>query len=92
MTSAMPGHDHSLHLFFEPEGLITETMLLNWICPIKKGESSPGAVLEHLFVKYQEILWQQGQEREYLSTGYSQPLFADVKWPLLGSYLKWWHL
>ena len=92
MFLTMPGHDHSLRQLFEPKGLATETMLLNWICPVKKGESSPWTVIGWLFVKYQEILWQQGWEMEYLSTGYSQPLFADIKWPLLGSYLKWLHL
>ena len=88
----MPGHDHSLRALFEPESLNSEAMLLTWICPVKQGETSPVEVLRRLFTKYQELLWKQGREREYLRVGFSAPLFADVEWPLLDSYLKRLHL
>ena len=88
----MPGHDHSLRALFEPETLNSETMLLTWICPVRQGETSPVEVLRRLFTKYQELLWKQGREREYLRVGFSAPLFADVEWPLMDSYLKRLHL
>ena len=89
---AMPGHDHSLRALFEPESLNSETMLLTWICPVKQGEASPIEVLRRVFAKYQELLWKQGREREYLRVGFSTSLFADVEWPLMDSYLKRLHL
>ena len=67
-------------------------MTLTWICPVKQGETSPIEVLRRVFAKYQELLWKQGREREYLRTGFSTPLFADVEWPLMDSYLKHLHL
>ena len=88
----MPGHDHSLRALFEPESLSSETMTLTWICPVKQGETSPGEVLRRVFSKYQELLWKQEREREYLRAGFSAPLFADVEWPLMNSYLKRLHL
>ena len=88
----MPGHDHSLRALFEPESLCSETMLLTWICPVKQGETSPDEALCRVFVKYQELLWKQGREGEYLRVGFSAPLFADVEWPLMASYLKRLHL
>ena len=88
----MPGHDHSLRALFEPESLSSETMTLTWICPVKQGETSPVEVLRRVFAKYQELLWKQGREREYLRAGFSAPLFADVEWPLMDSYLKRLHL
>ena len=69
----MPGHDHSLKGLFEPESLNSETMLLTWICPVKQGETSPAEVLGRIFTKYQELLWKQGLEREYLRVGFSAP-------------------
>ena len=87
----MPGHDHSLKGLFEPESLNSETMLLTWICPVKQGETSPAEVLGHIFTKYQELLWKQGLEREYLRVGFSAPLFEDIEWPLMDSYLKRLH-
>ena len=88
----MPGHDHSLRGLFEPELLNSETMLLTWICPMKQGEASPIEVLRRVFTKYQELLWKQVRECEYLRVGFSAPLFADVEWPLMDSYLKRLHL
>ena len=87
----MPGHDHSLKGLFEPESLNSETMLLTWICPVKQGETSPAEVLGRIFTKYQELLWKQGLEREYLRVGFSAPLFEDIEWPLMDSYLKRLH-
>ena len=87
----MPGHDHSLKGLFEPESLNSETMLLTWICPVKQGETSPAEVLGCIFTKYQELLWKQGLEREYLRVGFSAPLFEDIEWPLMDSYLKRLH-
>ena len=84
----MPGHDHSLRELFEPESLCSETMLLTWICPVKPGEVSPAEALGCIFAKHQELLWKQECEREYLRVGFSDPLFADIKWPLMDSYLK----
>ena len=88
----MPGHDHSVRVLFEPESLNSETMLLTWICPMKQGETSPIEVLRRVFTKYQELLWKQARECEYLRVGFSAPLFADVEWPLMDSYLKRLHL
>ena len=90
-VEAMPGHDHSLRGLFEPESLNSETMLLTWICPVKQGETSPAEVLGRIFTKYQELLWKQGREREYLRVGFSAPLFEDIEWPLMDSYLKRLH-
>ena len=87
----MPGHDHSLKGLFEPESLNSETMLLTWICPVKQGETSPAEVLGRIFTKYQELLWKQGLEREYLRVRFSAPLFKDIEWPLMDSYLKRLH-
>ena len=87
----MPRHDHSLKGLFEPESLNSETMLLTWICPVKQGETSPAEVLGRIFTKYQELLWKQGLEREYLRVGFSAPLFEDIEWPLMDSYLKRLH-
>ena len=39
----------------------------------------------------QELLWKQGLEREYLRVGFSAPLFEDIEWPLMDSYLKRLH-
>ena len=88
---AMPGHDHSLTGLFEPESLNSETMLLTWICPVKQGQTSPTEVLGCIFTKYQELLWKQGREHEYLRVGFSAPLFEDIEWPLMDSYLKRLH-
>ena len=90
-VEVMPGHDHSLKGLFEPESLNSETMLLTWICPVKQGETSPAEVLGRIFTKYQELLWKQGLEREYLRVGFSAPLFEDIEWPLMDSYLKRLH-
>ena len=87
----MPGHDHSLKGLFEPESLNSETMLLTWICPVKQGETSPAEVLGRIFTKYQELLWKQGLECEYLRVGFSAPLFEDIEWHLMDSYLKRLH-
>ena len=87
----MPGHDHSLKGLFEPESLNSETMPLTWICPVKQVETSAAEVLGRIFTKYQELLWKQGLEREYLRVGFSASLFEDIKWPLMDSYLKRLH-
>ena len=87
----MPGQDHSLRGLFEPESLNSEKMLLRWICRVKQGETSPTEVLGCIFTKYQELLWKQGREREYLRVGFSAPLFGDIEWPLMDSYLKRLH-
>ena len=54
---------------------------------MKQGETSPAEVLGHIFTKYQELLWKQGLEREYLRVGFSAPLFEDIEWPLMDSYI-----
>ena len=90
-VETMPRHDHSLKGLFELESLKSETMLLTWICPVKQGETSPAEVLGRIFTKYQELLWKQGLEREYLRVGFSAPLFEDIEWPLMDSYLKRLH-
>ena len=90
-VETMPGHDHSLQGLFEPESLNSETMLLTWICRAKQGETSPAEVLARIFTIYQELLWKQGCEHEYLRVGFSAPLFEDIEWPLMDSYLKRLH-
>ena len=40
------------------------------------------------FTKYQELLWKQGLEREYLRVGFSAPLFEDIEWPLMDFILE----
>ena len=70
-VETMPGQDHSLKGLFEPESLNSETMLLTWICPVKQGETFPAE--GRIFTKYQELLWKQGLEREYLRVGFSAP-------------------
>ena len=87
----MPGQDHSLKGLFEPDSLNSETMLLTWICPVKQGETSPAEVLGRIFTKYQELLWKQGLEHEYLRVGFTAPLFEDIEWPLMDLYLKRLH-
>ena len=90
-VETMPGQDHYLRGLFEPESLNSETMFLTWICPVKQEETSPAEVLGRIFTKYQELLWKQGHEREYLRFGFSAPLFEDIEWPLMDSYLKCLH-
>ena len=58
---------------------------------VKQGETSPAEVLGRIFTKYQELLWKQGLEHEYLRVGFSAPLFEDIEWPLMDSYLKRLH-
>ena len=87
-VETMPGHDHSLRALFELGSLNSKTMLLTWICPVKQGETSLAEVLGYIFTKYQELLWKQGREREYLRVGFSAPLFEDIELPLMDSYLK----
>ena len=72
-VETMPGHNHSLRGLFEPESLNSETMLLTWICPVKQGETSPAEVLGRVFTKYQELLWKQGHEHEYMKVGFFAP-------------------
>ena len=45
---------------------------------MKQAETSPAEVLGRIFTKYQELLWKQGLEREYLRVGFSAPLFEDI--------------
>ena len=37
------------------------------------------------------IIVEAGREHEYLRVGFSAPLFEDIEWPLMDSYLKRLH-